>query len=64
MFRVALLISGRAARYEVCLLPFLENIDETQYKIDLFMSINDEMCPYYENMIKRLQKWLSKYFQI
>lgn len=60
MLTIALLISGRAARYEVCLLPFLEKIDETKYKIDLFMSINDEMCPYYEGMKIKLNKWLRK----
>jgi len=42
--RIAMLISGRAARYEVCLLPILEACG---YTIDLFMSINDIDGLYY-----------------
>ena len=53
---IALLISGRAARYEVCLLPILEASTHT---IDVFMSINDECCEYYETMKIRLAKWLK-----
>jgi len=57
--RIALLISGRAARYEVCLLPILEN---SKHQIDLFMSINDENgdCDYYKEMQQTLAKWLKK----
>lgn len=54
--RVALLISGRATRYEVCLLPILE---ACPYDIDLFMSINAEDCEYYSVMRTRLSKWLK-----
>lgn len=54
--KIALLISGRAARYEVCLLPILQN---AKHDIDLFMSINDEDCEYYEEMRIKLQKWLK-----
>jgi len=57
--KIALLISGRAARYEVCLLPMLEN---TKHEIDIFMSINDENtdCEYYKEMRNTLSKWLKK----
>ena len=59
--KVALLISGRSSRYEVCLLPILEN---TNVNVDIFMSINDDPCPYYDLMQKRLSKWLkSIHFQ-
>ena len=40
--RIALLITGRAARYDVCLLPILQNTP--YHDIDIFMSINDEPC--------------------
>ena len=55
MKRVALLISGRAARYDVCLLPSLERAKQ---HYDVFMSLNDEDCFYYEHMRNRLAKWL------
>lgn len=58
MLRIAMLISGRAARYEVCLLPFLEAIDEKIHIIDVFMSINGEECAYYDIMRVKLKKWL------
>lgn len=51
-----MIISGRAARYDVCLLPMLE---KTHHPIDVFMSINDEDCFYYEVMRTRLAKWLK-----
>lgn len=55
--KIALLVPGRAARYEVCLLPILQ---KTNHDIDLFMSINDnEDCEYYDNMKKNLSKWLK-----
>ena len=54
--KIALLISGRSARYEVCLLETLKN---TSYDVDVFMSINDEECKYYEIMRKKLSKWLK-----
>ena len=45
-----MLISGRAARYDVCLLPLL--IKNNDITIDIFMSINDENenCNYYNEM--------------
>ena len=59
--KIALLISGRAARYEVCLLPFLLN-NSKNYDFHLFMSINDKNtdCLYYNEMKKELSKWLRK----
>jgi hypothetical protein len=54
--KIALLISGRATRYEVCLLPILEN---SKHEIDLFMSINGEECEYYEEMKETLKPWLK-----
>ena len=54
--KIALLISGRAARYEVCLLNILKN---TSYDVDVFMSINDNECKYYEVMGQKLSKWLK-----
>lgn len=56
MTRVAMLISGRATRYEACLLPMLE---KSRQQFDVFMSINDEDCFYYEVMRTRLAKWLK-----
>lgn len=58
--KIALLISGRIARYDVCLIPFLENLNSS-YEIDLFLSINDETsdCEYYKLMMKRLEKWVK-----
>lgn len=53
--RIALLISGRGARYEVGLLRMLEG---TEHEIDLFMALNGEECEYYEIMKKRLSRWL------
>ena len=51
-----MLISGRAARYEVCLLPILEACG---YTIDLFMSINDTDGLYYTVMREKLAKWIK-----
>ena len=53
--KIAVLISGRAARYEACLLPILQT---TKYDVDLYMSINDESCTYYNKMQSRLGEWL------
>lgn len=53
--KIAVLISGRAARYEACLLPILQT---TKYDVDLYMSINDESCRYYDKMQIRLGEWL------
>jgi len=57
--RIAMLISGRAARYEVCLLPILEACD---YEIDLFMSINDTDGLYYSVMREKLAKWIKGFY--
>lgn len=54
--KIAVLISGRATRYEVCLLNILNS---TSYDVDVFMSINDEECKYYDVMRKKLSKWLK-----
>jgi len=51
-----MLISGRAARYEVCLLPILE---ACEYEIDLFLSINDNDGLYYKVMREILAKWIK-----
>jgi hypothetical protein len=58
--RIAMLISGRAARYDVCLLNLLQNT--TYHEIDLFMAINDENtdCEYYNVMKKKLAPYLKK----
>jgi hypothetical protein len=56
--KIALLISGRATRYDVCLLPMLKN---SIHEIDVFMAINDEFdtCEYYNNMKSLLKSWLK-----
>lgn len=59
--RIALLISGRAARYEVCLLPILEEC-KYDYEFHIFMSINDTDALYYEKMRERLSKYLKKLY--
>ena len=57
--RIAILISGRIARYECCLLPILNN--SNYHTIDLFVSVNDKNtdCNYYNAMKINLQKWLK-----
>jgi hypothetical protein len=54
--RIAVIISGRATRYNECLLPILE---KTHYDVDLYVSINDSPCQYYEVMKNKLLKWLK-----
>ncbi len=54
--KIAMLISGRAARYEACLLPILK---ESKHEIHVFMSINDEPCEYYENLQKDMFEYLK-----
>ena len=54
--RVAVLISGRAARYEVCLYNILQ---KRKYDYDLFISVNDEPCKYYDIMKEKLSPWLK-----
>jgi hypothetical protein len=56
--KIALLISGRATRYDACLLPILKN---SIHEIDVFMSINDEFdnCEYYNKMKGQLHLWLK-----
>jgi len=51
-----MLISGRAARYDVCLLSILEAFE---YEIDLFLSINDNDGLYYKVMREKLAKWIK-----
>jgi hypothetical protein len=55
--RIALLITGRAARYDACLLPILQNTP--YHNIDIFMSINDEPCKYYDIMQQLLAPYLK-----
>lgn len=55
--KIAMLISGRAVRYEVCLLPFLQTIKD--HEIHLFMSINDEDSEYYDVMRMKLEAWVK-----
>jgi hypothetical protein len=55
--RLALIISGRICRYEVCMLPFLQN--NTHYNIDLFISINDDDSDYYNIVRSELAQWLK-----
>jgi len=59
--RIALLISGRASRYDVCLLPLLQYNTDTNINIDVFMAINDENedCNYYNIMKEKLNPWLK-----
>ena len=54
--KIALLISGRITRYEVCLLPILK---KQKYEVDLFVSVNDEFCDYYEVMKNELSPWIK-----
>lgn len=54
--RIALLISGRIKCYESCLLPLLQN---AKYNVDLFASINDVECEYYDSVRKNLSPWLK-----
>jgi len=54
--KVAVLISGRAARYEVCLKRLLE---KNKHEYDVFISVNDEPCKYYDVMEESLQPWLK-----
>jgi len=54
--RISLLISGRISRYEVCLLPILK---KEKYEIDLFVSVNDQFCEYYEIMKNELSPWIK-----
>ena len=54
--KIAVLISGRAARYELCLLPLLQ---KNKYEFDLFISVNDTHSKYYENMERDLEPWLK-----
>jgi hypothetical protein len=54
--RVAVLISGRLKCYESCLIPLLK---DSQYDIDLFISINGERDEYHNNALYNLSKWLK-----
>lgn len=61
MVKIALLISGRITRYDVCL---LETLEQSQYyhEIDLFLSINSEYpdCEYFSIMKETLKPWLKR----
>lgn len=54
--RVALLISGRLKCYETCLLPLLQN---SSYDVNIFSSINDVDCDYYNGVRTNLSPWLK-----
>ena len=54
--KIAVLISGRAARYEVCLIHALK---KRKYDYDLFISVNDNPCKYYDVMKDKLSPWLK-----
>lgn len=54
--KIALLISGRLKCYETCLLPLLQN---SQYEVDVFASINDIESDYYNHARKNLSPWLK-----
>lgn len=58
--KIAILISGRICRYEVCLLPFLNN--NKHYNIDLFLSINDDDSDYYNLVRSELAPWLKEVY--
>ena len=51
-------IVGRATRYEACLYETLK-MNSDKYNIDLFMSLNDEPCEYFDIMQKTLEPWLK-----
>lgn len=61
MVKIAMIISGRIARYDVCLLKTL--LDTPYHDIDLFISINDENSEaiYYDIMKLKLQPYLKDY---
>ena len=54
--RIAVLISGRAARYEVCLYNILQ---KRTYDYDLFISVNDKPGKYYSSMAHKLSPWIK-----
>lgn len=54
-----MLISGRIARYEDCLLPML--IKENKYEIHLHLSINDYYSEYYDMVKKDLFEYLKTF---
>lgn len=53
--RVAILISGRLKCYETRLIPLLKNSD---YEVDLFISINAERDQYHNEALNNLSKWI------
>jgi hypothetical protein len=54
--KIALLISGKSVSYEKYLIPLLE---KSEYDIDVFVSVNDNDGPYYDELKKKLDKWLK-----
>lgn len=54
--RIAVIVSGRIAMYEVGLSSILES---SKHDIDLFVSLNGENCEYYDKMKCRLKNWLK-----
>jgi hypothetical protein len=55
---IAIILSGRIVHYEKCLLPILEELNK-YYKIHLFISVNDNDKPYYDNAKNKLEKYLK-----
>jgi len=54
--KIAFIITGRIAMYEIGLLHTLKN---SNHEIDVFMSLNGEDCEYYDVMKTRLKPWLK-----
>jgi hypothetical protein len=54
--RIAIIITGRIAMYELGLMHTLNN---SIHEFDLFMSLNGEDCEYYDIMKSRLSPWIK-----
>jgi hypothetical protein len=56
--RVAILLSGRITRYELCLLPIL-NKKDYNYQVDLFIAVNDTDWEYYNDVREACKPYLK-----
>lgn len=54
--KIALIITGRIAMYEVGL---IHTLTTSNHEFDLFMSLNGENCDYYDKMKTTLSPWLK-----
>lgn len=54
--RIAIIITGRIALYE---LGLLHTLNTTPHHIDLFISLNGEECDYYDIMRDTLKPWIK-----